>query len=301
MKTRRGCGWLLLVLVLVSVAPWASAAPTEVLLEAMDQTAADWIEDLVGFSDGLVFDVFVTLARIQIVLFAVTYIMKNPQGDPVHFALTFGRQLFFLVVLWVGLNYWGLYGPLIHDFFIAIGYVMTDFEGFNPTEIMHQGFGVILDIYSNPRLLIPSLLTQNFLNFFSLILITFSYLSLFVVSIRILGLSYISFTTGPLFMVFAAWKRTSGIADGWMKMALKSGIEMLGFYLTMYLGREMAVIWMANFNDISIFRPDLQIRELWLLAFGFLGWAILATWVVLKMGQIADSWQPNLGDFLAER
>ena len=263
----------------ISAQIYSAEDATSALFDASGEAAEKWVVYLIG-PRKLAYLIFVTLATLQLVIYAIRWRVTGGRTSALEFVTGFLKRYFALFVLVTILGTWMSLGGVIQEFWIAFAQQLTEVDALNPVQLADAGQVLALELLLNPNNLLHLL---PFIGHSGALIV----MLLFILSYAVLAIQAIRLTVendflialGPIFWSFAAFGPTARITDNYLKLAFRNGIKFLVLYGLFDIGAELAEGWAEALNALSIFDPKAQIKVLIehaiaAVAYGVIGMAL---------------------------
>lgn len=292
-STRWGC--LALVCGCMTVPVFGQGLSESILtlyLRALEDAGTDWILATAGIANGAAFWLFRILAGVQLSLYFAHWILKGKRGV-IEFFADFSIRYFWMGILYAVMNYWGGVGGIPQEFFVATGQLLTGLDGMDPAELADQAAGTFLSIFLDPKLAMTFITGGQGVLAVVLFIVMTSYLAMVMRQSVILTKSYFFFGIGPLMLGFGALGITADLADGWVRGAVKCGLELLGLYVGVSLGSALVHQWVLGWEAIGVTEVFDQMLHLIRFAGGMAVWAAVVVTLPGAAASMADGF--NMG------
>lgn len=269
-------------------------------IEGLNDAGTQWILVIAGIGQGWAFWVFRTLAILQFTFLFLHWMLRGKR-NALEFLTDFAIRYFYLGLLWAVVNWWGGLGGIPQEFFGLTGQLLSGLEGIDGWEMADAGAGAILGVFLDPKLVVPFITGGAGWILITLIVVVISYLAIVMRQIQILTKSMALYATGPLFLSFGAAGLTAGLADGYIRAAVKVGLELMGLYMAVSLGAEISQRWLMAWQELSVLDVYSQLIHLIKFAFGMGVWAAVVVTLPASMASIAEGYTLGIADMMRIR
>ena len=230
---------LVLMLVLGTTAAAAAQAPG-----VLDQVTLDYREAYLGWVDRLLpvaQRVFVSLAGIEFAVAGALWMLRGNADEAVSALVLKFAFLAFWFALIFSFEFWV---PAIFDGFISAGRIGSGTGMLTPSGVLDIGDRVYMEIArgfgGGAAVLNPmSVLTVTL----AATIAALCYVAVAVMLALVLIEAYLTLGAGVIFLGFAAWRATTGFAEGYLLHVAHVGIKVFVLHLVVGLGATVAQTW----------------------------------------------------------
>jgi P-type conjugative transfer protein TrbL len=255
---------------------WAQAvAPTDpnapilgTITESYRLAAQIWLARLVPVAQ----QTFVVLAGLEVAVSGLIYGLKRQSIDELasRFVLRFGLLAFLFSLI----TSFPLWVPKVVAGFATAGELAIGAQGaVNPSDVIDLGVTIAGKMLSSFD--VAGVLRDPVMAIFGAIcaaVVLFSYVLVAAQLVLVLVESYIVLSGGVVFLGFAAFRGTAGLAEGFLNYALYVGIKIFLLYLVCGVGAALSRTWAAQLQA----QPDI-------LTGGAMEWHVIGGVVVFAI------------------
>lgn len=285
--------------------PAYAATPTDLLslyVDALNSQSDTWVQAIASYGSGIAFWVFRTLAILHWVLYFIRWVMHGAPGGSLAKAFAdFFTRYFWMVFLLGFIGFWGGYGGLPQQFFLAVAQTTTGIQGMDPLEMTDQAMGSFLAVFFDENMLVPFLTNGPALILGSMAVVMFSYVIIVSRQVQILTESMYLYSIGALFLSFGVAPFTAGLADGWIRKAVQSGLKLLGLFFSIAIGAGAAQLWTMQWEQIPIFDIYSQMVALIRFAFGMVAWTGVVVLLPSTSAEIGSNYTFGIESYVRGR
>jgi P-type conjugative transfer protein TrbL len=226
---------------------------------------------------------FAILAGIEVAISALIYGLRREALDDV--AARFILKFMLLAVLLSLITSFAFWMPPFVTGFAAAGEQAIGAAGtVNPSDIIDIGVALagkllsaldVVGVLTNPAMAIVAAL--------SACLVLFSYVYVAAQLVLVLVESYVVLSGGVVFLGFAAFRGTAGIAEGFLTYAVHVGVKIFLLYLMVSLGSELSRGWIDLIHAEALFGPGSPLGQV-------VGGAVIFALLATRIPDAGSSW-----------
>ena len=305
----RGLAWVLTGCVLLALALPSAAQPASggffgQILTGLQSATDQWVIYLLSHSPpGVAFAIFGLCLILQVAYFGYRVLISAAGGTPMPLGQALARQLLILVFLASILWHWDEMGIAPMAIFTGLGQDVTGLDrGIEPDVLAATAIGM-MQIFLSPKLILftnPAAPTPFVLFYFLFALATVG--SLLAIAVRALMLTvegHLLATLGAIPFAFSGFRYTAPLADGYIRYAVKFGIEYMLLLFFLDLGGHFAASWAAELAQLSAFQQGQIFVFILRITATAIAWALLAIRLPAKFAnEIVHLWTPGIGEAL---
>ena len=233
---------------------------------------------------------FAILAGIEVAISALLYGFRRSALDEV--AARFVLKFMLLAVLLSLITSFAFWMPPFVAGFAAAGERAIGAPGtVNPSDVIDIGVALsgkllssldVVGVLSNPAMAIVAGL--------SACLVLFAYVTVAAQLVLVLVESYVVLSGGVVFLGFAAFRGTAGIAQGFLSYAVHVGVKIFLLYLMVSLGSELSRGWIDLIRADQLFGPGSPLGQV-------VGGALIFAMLSTRVPEVGSSWIARRQDF----
>ena len=114
-------------------------------------------------------------------------------------------------------------------------------------------------------------------------LVLFAYVTVAAQLVLVLVESYVVLSGGVVFLGFAAFRGTAGIAEGFLGYAVHVGVKIFLLYLMVSLGSELSRSWIDLIRADQLFGPGSPLGQV-------VGGAVIFAMLATRVPEVGSSW-----------
>ncbi len=249
------------------------------IADAYRLASHDWLARLVPVAQRA----FALLAGIEVVVSGLVYGLRRDALDDI--AARFVLKFALLAVLLSLITSFAFWIPPFIDGFAAAGERAIGVAGtVNPSDIIDIGMALaaklltaldVVGVLANPAMALFAAL--------SAVIVLGAYIAVAAQLVMVLVESYVVLGGGVVFLGFAAFRGTAGIADGFLTYAVHVGVKIFLLYLMVSLGSELSRGWVALIQADQLFGPGSPLGQV-------LGGAVLFALLATRVPEHGARW-----------
>ncbi len=231
--------------------------PLDAITDAYRSASGAWLARLMPIARRT----FITLAGIEIALSGLLYGLRRHALDDIaaRFVLKFALLAALLAVVTDSATW---LPPIVRGF-AGAGERATGATGtVDPSDVLDVGVALAgrlltaldaVGVLRHPALALFAAV--------SAVIILLAYVVVAAQLVVALVESYVVLAGGVIFLGFAAWRATAGIADGYLTHVIRLGVRIFLLYLIVSLGSEVSRGWVATIQADALFAAGSPIGQ----------------------------------------